>query len=69
MLSGHWKLGGDLPRADEVRQTLQDRPGVKIIVFDTRELAFWDTGLLTFLNDLRNFCSRQNIEPRPRRPA
>jgi phospholipid/cholesterol/gamma-HCH transport system permease protein len=60
-LSGYWKLGGDLPRADEVRQALQDRPGVKIIVFDTRGLAFWDTGLLTFLNDLRNFCSRQNI--------
>jgi len=60
-LSGYWKLGGDLPRADEVRQALQGRPGVKIIVFDTRGLAFWDTGLLTFLNDLRNFCSRQNI--------
>jgi phospholipid/cholesterol/gamma-HCH transport system permease protein len=60
-LSGHWKLGGDLQRADEVRQALQDRPGVKIIVFDTRGLAFWDTGLLTFLNDLRNFCSRHNI--------
>jgi phospholipid/cholesterol/gamma-HCH transport system permease protein len=60
-LSGYWKLGGDLPRADEVRQALQDRPGVKIIVFDTRGLAFWDTGLLTFLNHLRNLCSRQNI--------
>jgi phospholipid/cholesterol/gamma-HCH transport system permease protein len=61
ILSGHWKLGGDLPGADRVQQALQDRPRVKIIVFDTRELASWDTGLLTFLNNLRNFCSRQNI--------
>ena len=60
-LSGHWKLGGDLPGADKVQQTLQDRPGVRNIVFDTREIASWDTGLLTFLNNLRNSCSRQNI--------
>jgi phospholipid/cholesterol/gamma-HCH transport system permease protein len=60
-LSGQWKLGGDLPGADKIQQALQDRQGVKIIVFNTRELASWDTGLLTFLNNLRNFCSRQNI--------
>lgn len=60
-LSGHWKLGGDLPRLERLQRTLQDRPGVKIIVFDTRELDSWDSGLLIFLNNLRNFCSRQNI--------
>jgi phospholipid/cholesterol/gamma-HCH transport system permease protein len=60
-LSGFWKLGGDLPRADRVQQALQDRPGVRSIVFDTRELNSWDSGLLIFLNNLRNFCSRQNI--------
>jgi phospholipid/cholesterol/gamma-HCH transport system permease protein len=62
ILSGHWKLGGDLPEADKIQETLQDRPGVKNIVFDTRELDSWDTGLLTFLIDLGNLCSRQNIE-------
>ena len=61
MLSGQWKLGGELPKADQVRQRLQDRSGIRKVVFDTRQLAFWDTGLLTFLNNLRNFCSRQNI--------
>ena len=61
VLSGQWKLGGDLPGADQVRQRLQARPEVRNVVFDTRQLAFWDTGLLTFLNNLRNFCSRQNI--------
>ncbi|HLD47982.1 MAG TPA: ABC transporter permease, partial [Desulfobaccales bacterium] len=36
-------------------------PGVRNLVFDTRELASWDTGLLTFLMNLGNLCSRQQI--------
>jgi phospholipid/cholesterol/gamma-HCH transport system permease protein len=61
ILSGHWKLGGELPGADKVQQTLQDRPGVRNLVFDTRELAHWDTGLLTFLVNVGTFCSQQKI--------
>jgi phospholipid/cholesterol/gamma-HCH transport system permease protein len=62
ILSGHWKIGADLPGADKIQETLQDRPEVKNIMFDTRELGPWDTGLLTLLIKLRNFCSRQNID-------
>ena len=61
ILSGHWKLGDELPGADKVQQTLQGRPGVRNLVFDTRELARWDSGLLTFLINLGALCSRQNI--------
>jgi phospholipid/cholesterol/gamma-HCH transport system permease protein len=61
ILSGHWKLGGELPGADKVQQTLQGKPGVRNLVFDTRELASWDTGLLTFLMNLGTLCSRQKI--------
>jgi len=61
ILSGHWKLGGELPSTDKVQQTLQDRPGVCNVVFDTRRLASWDTGLLTFLMNVGTFCSRQHI--------
>ena len=61
ILSGDWKLGGELPGADKIEQTLQGRPGVHNLVFDTRELASWDTGLLTFLVNVRTFCSRQKI--------
>jgi len=25
ILSGHWKLGGDLPEADKIQETLQGR--------------------------------------------
>jgi phospholipid/cholesterol/gamma-HCH transport system permease protein len=61
ILSGHWKLGGELPGADQVQQALAGRPGVRNLVFDTRELANWDTGLLTFLVNVHTFCFQQQI--------
>ena len=61
MLAGDWKLGGDLPGAETVQQALETRPGVRHLVFDTRKLASWDTGLLTFLMNLGACCSQQNI--------
>ncbi len=61
ILSGPWSLGGELPGADKVQQLLKSRPGIRSILFDTRELAHWDTGLLTFLMNLGKFCSQQKI--------
>jgi phospholipid/cholesterol/gamma-HCH transport system permease protein len=61
ILSGHWKLGGELPGADKVQQMLASRTGVRNLVFDTRDLASWDTGLLTFLVNVHTFCSQQQI--------
>ncbi|AEB10192.1 MlaE family ABC transporter permease [Desulfobacca acetoxidans] len=61
MISGDWLLGGELPAADRVQQRLEGSLGVRNLVFDTRELAHWDTGLLTFLMSLATFCSQQNI--------
>lgn len=62
VLTGHWKLGGDLPGADKAQRWLQDRPGVRQVVFDTRELGSWDSGLLTFLISLGKFCSQEKIQ-------
>jgi len=61
ILSGPWKLGGELPEADKIQQALYNRPGVRNLVFDTRELAQWDSGLLTFLVNVNAFCSQQQI--------
>jgi phospholipid/cholesterol/gamma-HCH transport system permease protein len=61
ILSGHWQVGGELPGADKVEQRLGDRPGVRNLVFDTGGLSHWDSGLLTFLINLGNLCSRQKI--------
>jgi phospholipid/cholesterol/gamma-HCH transport system permease protein len=61
ILSGHWKLGGELPGADKVQQMLASRTGVRNLFFDTRDLASWDSGLLTFLVNVHTFCSQQQI--------
>jgi phospholipid/cholesterol/gamma-HCH transport system permease protein len=61
ILSGQWKLGGELPGAGKVERTLQDRPVVRNVVFDTKQLASWDSGLLTFLINLRKICTQQQI--------
>ena len=61
ILSGQWQLGGELPGADKVQQSIEGRPGVRNLVFDTRELAHWDSGLLIFLINLHAFCSQQKI--------
>ncbi|MHB8067701.1 MAG: MlaE family ABC transporter permease [Desulfobaccales bacterium] len=64
-LSGNWKLGGELPGTDKVQQTLAGRAGVRHLIFDTRELASWDTGLLIFLMNVYTFCTQQDIRLNP----
>ena len=61
ILSGRWKLGESLPSADVVQQRVAGTSGVRNIVFDTRQLADWDSGLLTFLINVREFCTQQKI--------
>ncbi len=61
VLTGDWKLGGELPGADKVQQALESRPGVRTLAFDTRQLAAWDSGLLTFLLNVDACCSRRHL--------
>jgi phospholipid/cholesterol/gamma-HCH transport system permease protein len=61
ILSGPWKLSGELPGADKVEAMLKSKPGIRNLVFDTRELLYWDSGLLIFLVNLRKLCSQQRI--------
>ena len=61
ILSGRWKLEESLPSADVVQQRVEGTPGVRNVVFDTRQLADWDSGLLIFLINLREFCTQQKL--------
>jgi len=61
-LAGSWTIGQKLPSADEVQRQLDSEPRVQRIVFDTRELAGWDSGLLTFLIKVRDLCLQSNIQ-------
>ncbi|MDP4980047.1 MAG: ABC transporter permease, partial [Desulfobacterales bacterium] len=61
VMAGSWKLGEELPSADEVRNKLESTPGVGNIAFDTRELTDWDSGLLIFLKQLSEFSAQKKI--------
>jgi len=61
ILSGPWKLGTALPSADDVRRKVESNGPVRQILFDTRKLGDWDSGLLTFLLKLWKFCSGSDI--------
>ena len=61
-LMGDWKIGNPLPSADEVGKQLTAGARVNRVGFDTRELKAWDSGLLTFLIKVKEFCSQNKIQ-------
>jgi phospholipid/cholesterol/gamma-HCH transport system permease protein len=61
-LAGRWRIGQELPRAEEVKAQLTSGPPVQRIAFDSRQLAGWDTGLLSFLIKILEHCSGAEIE-------
>lgn len=60
-LMGNWKTGSELPSMDKAREQLESEPGVRRIVFETEELTGWDSGLLTFLVNLKEWCEQNRI--------
>jgi phospholipid/cholesterol/gamma-HCH transport system permease protein len=61
-LAGSWKIGQQLPSADEVERQVESAPEIRRISFDTKDLGVWDSGLLTFLIKVIDQCSRRNID-------
>jgi phospholipid/cholesterol/gamma-HCH transport system permease protein len=60
-IAGTWRIGQDLPSADNVKERLESSPGVRRIAFDTKELLGWDSGLLTFLVKVIHQCYQSRI--------
>jgi phospholipid/cholesterol/gamma-HCH transport system permease protein len=61
ILSGVWKIGNELPSADEVRKGLETTP-VRRIAFDTRGLADWDSVFLTFLLKVQSYTAQKQVQ-------
>ncbi len=61
VLSGQWKLGHDLPLAEEIQKQIESDPNVQRITFDADDLSGWDSGLLTFLIKIKNACAGREI--------
>jgi len=60
-IAGEWKLKNSLPTADEMMTEMGVGPKVRQIAFDAGELKGWDSGLLTFLIRVMEFCSAADI--------
>ena len=60
-LSGPWTLADTLPTADEVLAGLTTEPPPLRVTFDTRSLAAWDSGLLTFLLKILQHSATKSI--------
>ncbi len=61
-IKGDWKIGSPLPSADEVEKKLTVGTRAGRVGFDTSELKAWDSGLLTFLIKVKEFCSQNKIQ-------
>ena len=60
VLSGQWNLGQNLPSTDEVLHRLESS-AVEQIIFDSQDIAGWDSGLLTFVKRLRTQVEEKTI--------
>ena len=60
-LSGDWRIDQPMLSIAELEKQLKSEPGVEKITFDTSGIAGWDSSLLTFLIDITQLSTRQNI--------
>jgi len=60
-MAGEWKIGHPLPSSSEVVNRLGETKTGRSVVFDTAELGEWDSGLLTFLISVSDFCAQKGI--------
>jgi len=60
-IQGDWKIGDPLPPVDEVEKKLRDEAPAQGVSFDTTGLKIWDSGFLTFLIKLQEYCTRNRI--------
>ncbi len=61
-LKGSWKIGARFPSADAVQKQIASSGGIRRIGFNTEDLTGWDSGLLTFLIKISDYCSKNNID-------
>ena len=60
-LKGSWKMGARFPSFDVVQKQIESSGGIRRIGFDSSNLTGWDSGLLTFLIKISDYCSQHNI--------
>jgi phospholipid/cholesterol/gamma-HCH transport system permease protein len=60
-LAGDWVLGKDIPSAGRIGEEIGAGSLIEQVTFYTPDLAKWDSGLLTFLIKLIDYCVSSNL--------
>ncbi len=60
-LGGEWNIEHGPPSAEGLQKKIASTPHLEKIAFDVRGLGEWDSSLLTFLIELKHFCSKRSI--------
>jgi phospholipid/cholesterol/gamma-HCH transport system permease protein len=60
-LVGAWSLRAGIPSTAELHDQVSSTGTSRKVAFDSRELASWDTSVLTFLVELSEFCRQRGI--------
>jgi phospholipid/cholesterol/gamma-HCH transport system permease protein len=63
-LSGEWRMQSPLPRFDETVIGPTGTEDIRAVSFDTSDLGEWDSSLLAFLIQGRQFCEERGLEYR-----
>ncbi len=61
-LSGSWMLQTGVPGADESLRQLRSGTAIRRVAFDASEMRGWDSGLLTWLLALADYCNTHAID-------
>lgn len=61
VLSGRWQIDAAIPSSDESLQLAGSTPGVTRIAADTRQVAAWDSTLITFLLKIQTQCTQKGL--------
>jgi phospholipid/cholesterol/gamma-HCH transport system permease protein len=61
LFSGSWKIRMGIPPINNLENEIESNPNIKQIVIDTQEITDWDSGLLTFLIKVNDYCSQKHI--------
>jgi phospholipid/cholesterol/gamma-HCH transport system permease protein len=61
-LTGSWTTADRLPSVADVRRDLETGPPIRRIVFETQGVTTWDTGLLAFVWQIREWSVLDHID-------
>ena len=60
-MSDTWQLQHGLPSINVVKSEIESFPQPKLVLFDTQELADWDSSIVWFLTKVSELCRERGV--------